>query len=682
MEKIIDCYELPNFGDLNSKLVIIKRNSPWGKTERKIIEVERKLPLDFIPISLDYLVSNQIEPDVDNLRICYYDLECDDRDPSLDLSKKKILCASFIDSANREFFLIEDDEEILLKKIQKFFEIYDVLIGWNNSHFDFPLLETRGKLYNINFKKYSRKNVDLIKLMDKFNNINVIMSSANLPDFSLDTVGSYFLKLKKIEIRDEKLDTRYGGTIMRLFETNRELLKKYNLRDVEIVKKLDEYFEVTKTAKILSQLSSTLFLDTCQSINNNIESYLLREILKRDKKTQKFLFEKLRESHYSLHHSYKGALNYLKSPGFYNSIAIYDFKSMYPNLIRTFNISFETVDKEIENEEDLKKLLSKPRGILAEIEDKLQEERYKYKKMGKKTQETGIKLIANSLYGYWGGKYSLFKNINVASTITWTGRFVLSLLINNYPEIKYCDTDSIFITLPKDKNYLEYEKEINEFLKQKLFEKFPELKNSYYLYLEFEKLFSKLILVSKKKYIGYVIVDNKNKRDYLYGKGIELVRKDYTLYGKNFLDTIIKKILIKNANEEEIRRYILEEKSKILNNEIPIKKLGITQRLSKLPEEYKTLPIHAKIALEDSKKGIPYFVGQRITYVVLRRDSKNNLIGKSLHSITENDKYDGSLYWSQKIYPMVERLLEVVFPNSDWKALRDPNNNYQQMKLF
>jgi len=262
---------------------------------------------------------------------------------------------------------------------------------------------------------------------------------------------------------------------------------------------------------------------------------------------------------------------------------------------------------------------------------------------------------------------------------------VLKLLIDNYPEVKYCDTDSIFITLPKNKNYLEYEKEINSFLKSKLIEIFSDrLNDSYYLYLKFEKLFEKLILVSKKKYIGYVIVDNKDKRDYLYGKGIELVRKDYTLYGKNFLDSIIKKILIEKLGEKEIRKFIISEKLKIINNQIPVKEMGITQRLSKLPEEYKTLPLHAKIALEDSKNGVPYFVGQRITYIVIGRDSKNNLIGKSLHSIRENEncKYDGKLYWSQKIYPMIERLLEVVFPDSDWKSLRDPENNSHQVKLF
>jgi DNA polymerase delta subunit 1 len=96
--------------------------------------------------------------------------------------------------------------------------------------------------------------------------------------------------------------------------------------------------------------------------------------------------------------------------------------------------------------------------------------------------------------------------------------------------------------------------------------------------LEFEKFMYPLILVAKKRYMYVEWTDSKQHNGEIEAKGVELVRRDNCGYVKETLDAVLTPIMFENNLEKgrlEAERYI----DKLLNGEVPIKKLIISKNL-------------------------------------------------------------------------------------------------------
>jgi len=205
--------------------------------------------------------------------------------------------------------------------------------------------------------------------------------------------------------------------------------------------------------------------------------------------------------------------------GLYDTVAVFDFASLYPNLIITFNISPETlldynnieVLRELEeidligeiadklrrnniiNEEMIEWFIetvkfrgnikmSNYEGVIPHFVKKLIQKRYHYKKlekeMKKKYEETNdekylelskqyhiknwsYKILINAIYGWQGYKSSMVYHPILASLVTTFGRLTDLWLIKKLKEIGYnpiyADTDSIFIPLKNKFNGKNYD---------------------------------------------------------------------------------------------------------------------------------------------------------------------------------------------------------------------------------
>ena len=638
------------------------------------IDWSRKFFPEFVSLDIDWYFVSGAKLDLNNLRILYFDIEVDDRDPSLDFSTKRVLSVVAIDDQNRVYEIVDDDEETILNKVYFLFRNYDLIIGFNSDHFDFPLLIERGKKYNINFEKLSYKFADFYTIAKKFNNINVILSSAQLRSWSLDSLGQHFLGISKVKLEQGIRDTRFGGTIYDLFVNDRDKLVEYNRRDVEILKGLCDYFDLIPTLKMMSEVSGCPVQYLVRSIGKAVEFLMYKKIWE-EKRID--MFEVLEEATMELKTPYEGALVLIKKEGYYENIAIYDFSSMYPSIMRTFNLSLETVRKLSEEEYNsllkldesklhlVRKLVEDSEngkvGFIPSILDELYEKRKKYKASGEKTKEVAVKLIMNSFYGYFGGEDSKFKSVRLASLTTAFARFLISRVFNRFGGI-YGDTDSVFLPV-REEDIDRMNEEINNYVRS-LFEGI--ISKRFFMKMEFKLLFSSLILLDKKRYIGLVSLDEKKNRvNEIFSKGSELVRSDFTVFGKRLLDELVRKILVeKNLDIKSVFEFLRIKKESLFRGEVPPEDLALTSTLTKLPKDYKTVPVHVKAVM--NSKRFNYFIGQKISYILIGLDEDGREAAMELQDFLESYskglvKPDYQLYWERKIFPSIFRILKTVF---------------------
>ncbi|KAI3875794.1 hypothetical protein MKX03_023717, partial [Papaver bracteatum] len=158
--------------------------------------------------------------------------------------------------------------------------------------------------------------------------------------------------------------------------------------------------------------------------------------------------------------AYSGGLVLEPKKGLYDKyILLLDSNSLYPSIIREYNICFTTVERSADG--SVPQLpSSKMPGILPELLKALVERREKVKESIKTTSgldlqqldilQQALKLTANSIYGCLGYSNSRFYAKPLAELITSQGREILQstvdLVQNDLKmEVIYGDTDSIMI---------------------------------------------------------------------------------------------------------------------------------------------------------------------------------------------------------------------------------------------
>ena len=150
----------------------------------------------------------------------------------------------------------------------------------------------------------------------------------------------------------------------------------------------------------------------------------------------------------------KGGLVLDSVPGLYRNILVFDFKSLYPSLIRTFNIdplTFVAGDSQTD-------VLRTPggaafrrdeTGILPDLVARLAEERAQARRAGDQVASQAIKILMNSLFGVLGSPASRLFSPAVANAITTAGQHVIRLAAEaagrRGHRVIYGDTDSLFV---------------------------------------------------------------------------------------------------------------------------------------------------------------------------------------------------------------------------------------------
>lgn len=319
-----------------------------------------------------------------------------------------------------------------------------------------------------------------------------------------------------------------------------------------------------------------------------------------------------------------GGWVFTKSPGFFENIAVFDFKSLYPSIIRTFNIDPLSRLNAGNNPLNTPMNISYSRDIhvLPAFITSLMTTRDRAKQENDPHLSQAVKILMNSFYGVMGTTKSRFYNPDLARSITGTGRWLLKTT-RDYLEDKgysvlYGDTDSVFVQLKPgtsgrgDAAATWLASEINLFLTRTIKAKFN-LDSC--LEIEFEKLFTRFFLPAlrgggesaKKRYAGLV---KKEDGQELVFTGLEFVRSDWTRFARQFQYGLFHRIFHDQEVAPWIRQTIMDLKAGRYDRDLAYKK-----RLTKSADAYlKAIPPHVRAARLLKEKNL-----RRISYVMTQR---------------------------------------------------------------
>jgi DNA polymerase elongation subunit (family B) len=275
----------------------------------------------------------------------------------IDLTTKTKIC--FIVDKSREIEEINDgdthiipcrtERELILKFLDKWEEIDPtIVVGWNSEYFDMPYLyfrlgnivheEDRLRLSPIRKIQVQDYNPNVLSVrLGGINHLDYMLLHKKYitkeePSYKLGDIGEKYVKLGKVE---------YEGNLNTLFKTDKQKFIEYNLRDVEIVEKLEEKLKFIELTISLSHICNIpydqIYYSTVMG-EAAILKYLKRKgIVSPNKPTTTNPSLKGDVS------SYAGG--YIKTPqsGVYNWLFDIDFSSLYPSIIKSLNLGIETL---------------------------------------------------------------------------------------------------------------------------------------------------------------------------------------------------------------------------------------------------------------------------------------------------------------------------------------------------
>ncbi|AEH25222.1 DNA polymerase domain-containing protein [Pyrococcus yayanosii] len=291
----------------------------------------------------------------------------------------------------------------------------DVIITYNGDNFDFPYLLKRAEKLGMKLPigrdgsepKMQRMGDGFaveVKGRIHFDIYPVIRRTINLPTYTLEAVYEAVFGRPKEKV--------YPNEIARAWENCKglERVAKYSMEDAKVTYELGrEFFPME--AQLARLVGQPVWDVSRSSTGNLVEWFLLRKAYERNELAPNRPDE--REYERRLRESYEGG--YVKEPekGLWEGIIYLDFRSLYPSIIITHNISPDTLNKEGCNSYDVApkvghRFCKDFPGFIPSLLGQLLDERQKIKRKMKATidpierklldyRQRAIKILANSL---------------------------------------------------------------------------------------------------------------------------------------------------------------------------------------------------------------------------------------------------------------------------------------------
>jgi DNA polymerase II len=564
------------------------------------------------------------------LKVLSFDIETD-------MKASNVYCISLYTEKYEKVFIVSDqklkhaenckDEKELLEKFAEQVRTLDpdVITGWNVIDFDLAVLRKRFRHHNIPLQLGRSKEEGKVTVYHDFfreskadfpgrivlDGIHLLKNAyVKLPDYTLNTAARHFLKKEKLlqgAGRHDDIQILYNKGKGQ----DHQKLVDYNLLDAKLV------YDILETSKVLDlaverSLLTGMQLDRVSASIASLDNVYLGELRK-----QKIVANTSR--HEETTERIKGGYVRESTPGIYEYILVLDFKSLYPSIIRTFNIDplqfiDDVKEKELSKKDrgDKKKIIHAPNGalfsqqegILPNLIEHLWNKRDKAKKENNKLASNAIKLLMNSFFGVLANSRCRFYSLSMANAITHFGQHIIKTTADNIEgmgyKVIYGDTDSIFVQ-SKAKKLSEAEKigkklqdAINTFYDNYTQEEYAR-KN--FLELEFEKTYLKFLMPrvrgaktgAKKRYAGILLKDGKEVMDFV---GLEFVRRDWTELAKKFQLEFLQRVFKGEDVVQYVQKFLKDLKAGKHDDLLVYRKA-----IRKDVDEYtKTTPPHVKAA--------------------------------------------------------------------------------------
>jgi len=428
------------------------------------------------------------------------------------------------ETKGQERYLKCADEYQLLKFFVKFWQekCPDVLTGWNTKFFDVPYLVNRIR------KVLGEDEVKKLSPWGMISERQAFVMNRKLTVYDLVGIGDLdYLELYKwyspngksqesyrldaiaqFELGEGKISYEEYENLHQLYRLNYQLFIEYNIKDVELIFKLEDKLK-------LLELGLTLAYDTKTNYDDVFAQTRMWDALTYNHLMGKSVVVPPRIIK-DKDAAFEGA--YVKEPqvGKHDWVASFDLNSLYPHLMMQYNISPETLIEPANYTKEMRDILSQGvsvekllkrqvdmsslenatitpngqffrtdmQGFLPKMMEEMYEDRKKFKKMmiqAKKDYEAekddskkyeiekriarynnlqlAKKVSLNSAYGALGSQYFRFYDLRMALGVTTAGQlsirwiegkineYMNGLLKSNKDYVIASDTDSIYLRM-------------------------------------------------------------------------------------------------------------------------------------------------------------------------------------------------------------------------------------------
>jgi DNA polymerase elongation subunit (family B) len=479
--------------------------------------------------------------------------------------------------------------------LEKFIEImqsedFDIVEGYNIGDsreeygFDIPYIASRMRQYGLRFSWNRLQFFDLYLAYRRYH-------ENDMESYSLEAVSTEELHIGKIE---------HHTGIMEMFQQDIVSFISYAYRDTLLYEILEEKLHIFEFFYGLAERSGSLDVvrwnkdSGSWSTGHFVETlvmYFIREhnlpyILPTHKPAEKTS-------------DVRGAQVFDPSLGIFMNVLVLDFKSMYPRLIISFNLSPDAIITERDNvhiwidelgigfKQDQIGIYPQILTALMQERDNIKDEMQHYNPGNDRYNTLNnlqriVKEFMNSFYGTLGSPYSSLYDQRIQEAITYLARNLIHHADNTLQHVqrRYGDTDSLFVSPDQEMTTdeaISFGKEL-EIQLNASFEPFFARYNNHMpnrkVQIEFEKLYSRWLQLGKKKrYAGLLVYKGKKIETTVHIMGMESRRSDRSRYSKALVPAIAEKLL----KESQIVAYnfYVEETERWKTKEIPIAEIGI-----------------------------------------------------------------------------------------------------------
>ena len=579
------------------------------------------------------------------------------RVPDPELAEQEVICVSLVgsDGTSRVLLLrregVEEgsskippniklefyskEEELLASLFHALLE-YPIILTFNGDDFDMKYLYHRAQRLgfrneeipiemgrDVAFLRYG-VHIDLYKFF--FNrSIQIYAFGQKYRENTLDAVGEALINTPKVEIE----------SVSRASYTD---LAVYCCRDSEIVLSLTSFNDdlVMKLMTALSRISYMTLDDVSrQGVSGWIRSIMFCHHRKRGyliPRKDEIIDVKGKTATEAVikGKKYKGAIVVEPNPGIHFNVAVLDFASLYPSIIKVWNLGYETVRCPHPDEACRKNIIpgtphwvcKRKRGLESLLIGSLRDLRVSRYKVRSKDQNLSpglrswykvvsdaLKVLLNASYGVFGADNFALYCPPVAEATAAIGRHVITQTLQRAKdlnlEVFYGDTDSIFLGA-KDRDAL------NQLIEWSS----SQLKMG----LEIDKNYRYLALSSRKKNYFGVMPDGNVDIKGLTGKKRHIPQFLHAA----FYEMVATLSQVKTPEDIEAARVRLTEIVKqcfikLRNKEFTLDQLAFSMMMSRTPEGYtKTTPQHVKAARQLQQNGTEMKPGDIISFVKVR----------------------------------------------------------------
>lgn len=365
--------------------------------------------------------------------------------------------------------------------------------------------------------------------------------------------------------------------------------------------------------------------------------------------------------------------------GLHRDVLSFDFRSLYPSIIRTFLIDplglhLGRLEKDAAPDDFVDGFdgarFARTGAILPTIIEKLTTARKEAIAHGNEALSRAIKIQMNSFYGVLGTPGCRFFDPRLASSITRRGHQIIRLARERFEArgftVLYGDTDSLFVAARSTgsagvESLLELgralARDVNEEIRHKI-ESDHRLESA--LELRFDTLFVRFLIPtvrsgdagSKKKYAGLVAAPRPGSEAALelVVKGLEAVRTDWTPLARRAQRELLRRVFRDEPWEAWLRSLRKDLLAGSLDDELVYRK-----RLRRDLDAYGAAPAHVKAARLASEQTGEADAGGRdeIEYLVTKR-------GPVPKDVVSRAAIDYEHYLEKQLAPACDVVLTVL----------------------